>query len=260
MGMKTFWRLALASLLLGGCGGAATETLQFDKAKVERVVPLTSEEGSPMCKVHLSLDSLSRSYGERAETINEAVVRRIFDLDDVGVQQAADSFANKYTRDYVKNFAPLYREDRGDELKKSWYEYHYDIDTEVQSLREHTVTYLITLDYYEGGAHGINQQLSMNFDTQTGQLITLDDLFVPGYQQQLRELLLERLLRETDSNTIDELHDKGYLYSMDMFAPENFILGDDEISFVYNPYEIAPYSAGKTELTLSYGQLKKILK
>jgi hypothetical protein len=47
---------------------------------------------------------------------------------------------------------------------------------------------------------------------------------------------------------------------MDIYAPQNFILDDDEIIFIYNPYEIAPYDKGNTELTLSYSQLKEILK
>ena len=46
---------------------------------------------------------------------------------------------------------------------------------------------------------------------------------------------------------------------MDIFPAENFILGDETITFVYNPYEIAPYALGSTELTLPYSQLSKIL-
>ena len=37
------------------------------------------------------------------------------------------------------------------------------------------------------------------------------------------------------------------------------ILGGETITFVYNPYEIAPYALGSTELVLPYSQLNKIL-
>jgi hypothetical protein len=47
---------------------------------------------------------------------------------------------------------------------------------------------------------------------------------------------------------------------MDMFAPENFILGKDDITFIYNPYEIAPYAMGKTELILTYDDMDDIMK
>ena len=72
--------------------------------------------------------------------------------------------------------------------------------------------------------------------------------------------MLEELRKQTDTNTLDELHEKGYLLTMDIYAPQNFILGDDEITFIYNPYEIAPYDKGNTELTLSYKILEPILK
>jgi hypothetical protein len=46
---------------------------------------------------------------------------------------------------------------------------------------------------------------------------------------------------------------------MDMFPSENFILGKETITFIYNPYEIAPYEKGSIELTLSYSELDDIL-
>ena len=47
---------------------------------------------------------------------------------------------------------------------------------------------------------------------------------------------------------------------MDMFPSENFILGEEAITFIYNPYEIAPYEKGSIELTLAYSELDDILK
>ena len=71
---------------------------------------------------------------------------------------------------------------------------------------------------------------------------------------------MEELKKLTKCKSLDELHEQDYLLTMDIYAPQNFILGDDEITFIYNPYEIAPYSKGNTELTLSYSQLSKLMK
>jgi len=79
----------------------------------------------------------------------------------------------------------------------------------------------------------------------------------PGFEQKLNEQLLEALLDKTGAKDINQLHEEGYLYSMDMFASENFILGDDEITFIYNPYEIADYSKGRIELKIDIDELKK---
>ena len=38
---------------------------------------------------------------------------------------------------------------------------------------------------------------------------------------------------------------------MDMFVSENYIIGDDKVTFIYNPYEIAPYSEGTIKLDIN---------
>ena len=47
---------------------------------------------------------------------------------------------------------------------------------------------------------------------------------------------------------------------MDMFPTENFIIGEETLTFIYNPYEIAPYNMGMTELIIPYSDIEKILK
>ena len=249
----------MAAMALTACsdGGSLPEV---GSISVERMASLTRDNDSPTCQVSLNMAFLKGPIAEVANAVNSAVVKQLFDMEGLTLEQAADSFANKYTRDYVKNFAPLYRDDHGDEQKRAWYNYIFNMNTRVESRCEHVVTYFTELDYYEGGAHGINQLLTMNFDDRTGEQITLSDIFVPGYQPQLEHLLLEKLLESTGAKDLDDLHDKGYLYSMDMFAPENFVLDDDGITFIYNPYEIAPYSMGKTELSVSKKETDRMRK
>ena len=49
------------------------------------------------------------------------------------------------------------------------------------------------------------------------------------------------------------------VYATDMFPSVNFVLGAEAITFIYNPYEIAPYEKGSIELTLDYGDIDNIL-
>ena len=100
----------------------------------------------------------------------------------------------------------------------------------------------------------------MNFDALSGKQLTLSDVFVPGYETRLTELLTEKLMNIADVKTIEELKAKDYLFSMDMFPSENFILGSDEITFIYNAYEIAPYAMGRTEINVEYSEIKDLLK
>ena len=45
-----------------------------------------------------------------------------------------------------------------------------------------------------------------------------------------------------------------------MYPSSNFILGKDGITFIYNPYEIAPYALGRIELTISNATLEPLFK
>lgn len=239
----------LLALVLTACGSSDNKSqTDFDHVTVDKSVAIDNSQEAPQCRVHLDILQPVNATNEAGRRINEQLVKKIFDMEQLSPQAAADSFANQYTRDYRSNMAPLYREDRSDAMKRAWYEYHYTITTETQEPCDGIINYLITIDYYEGGAHGITQLLTMNFDAGTGELVTLADIFGADYEGPLCAKLLEALQDKTGCKDLEALHERGYLYSMDMFVPENYIVGDDEVTFVYNPYEIAPYSEGRIEL------------
>lgn len=256
--MKKTWIISclttatlMTTAMLTGCGGDGSKTKDgFRHVTVERSVGIDNGKDSPQCQVQLDILAANDTASEAGRRMNEQIVKKIFDMEQLSVEAAADSFANVYTRDYRKNMAPLYREDRADAAKRPWYEYRYTVATETRGERKGVTNYLITLDYYEGGAHGITQLLTLNMDNKTGEMVTLSDVYGENFEQPLTERLLEALLEKTGAHNISELHDRGYLYSMDMFVPANFIVGDDEVTFIYNPYEIAPYSEGRIELVI----------
>ena len=254
--------LMTAIMTLTACGGGSESNIpDFETVSKEKTVSISQESNAPQCSVKLELAAAKGTSGkEQAKLLNETVAQRLFYMEGLTLAQAADSFANKYTRDYVRNFGPLYREDRSDEAKRAWYEYHYNVTSKAYGGRKGVVVYEATIDYYEGGAHGINQRVVMNFDNKTGRQLTLADVFVPGYEQPLCDLLLKALVDKVGAKDVDDLRAKGYLYSMEMFAPENFVLGDDEVTFVYNPYEIAPYDQGLITLEIDNDELEKLWK
>ena len=261
--MKTVFSYLIPAVALTilSCGAGSEDHVVFEKVNADKTVSLTADADAPQCIVHLEMDAAKADgNAERAKAINEAVASQMLGIQGVTLQQAVDSFANKYTSDYKANMVSLYSEDIGDELKQSWYEYRYSIDTETRDGRDGVVVYMVTLDYYEGGAHGIYQMLPFNFDVHTGSQLHLSDVFVPGYESRLTDILLNALQELTSTKSLEELHDQGYLYSMDMFPSENFTLDKDHITFIYNPYEIAPYAAGIIELEVDYDDLKDILK
>jgi len=256
--MKKIFILTAILFILIGCS-STDESILFEVATADKTVHMTSNENSPTCSVHLELSYASESNGHKAEIINNIIEKRLLNLQDMSMQQAADSFATVYTSNYQNNLLPLYNQDLANENKKAWYNYHYIIKTSTEQGYKNAIVYHIYLDYYEGGAHGINQHLTMNFEQSTGRQLMLADIFVPGYERQLSSILQKALCEYVGVDNVKELKNQGYLYSMDMFPSENFILGEETITFIYNPYEIAPYEKGSIELTVAYRELDDIL-
>lgn len=257
--MKKLILLALTATLAACGGGDGDNNVSFEKAHVEKTVPLTSDSDSPQCKTNLSVHFAKTGDAKRDSAINNTIEKELFGMEGMTVKTAIDSFASQYAADYKKSLAPLYRADRADKSKQAWYEYKYTVATETKAGKKGVTVYIADIDYYEGGAHGVSLRTIINFDNATGRRLNVNDVFVPGHEKRLNELLLKALEIKTDKQGIDELKADGYLCTTDIYAPQNFILGDDGVTFVYNAYEIAPYEKGRTELTIDYYDLENLM-
>ena len=243
-----------------GCRNEDEGKLTFEMLQAEKTVRLSNEEQSPLCSVSLKMASATKESGEAGKRINEAVVYRFFNQEDMSIQGAMDRFTEGYTMSYKSNMLPLYNEDRGDTTKRSWYEFHYIINSTTEQTSRRTLAYLATIDYSEGHANSIHQLIPLNFYSETGKEIGIKDIFVSGYETQLPPLLLKALMEKTESENLSQLKEKGYLDQVDIYVPENFIVGDNTITFIYNPSEIASLELGTIELILTFAQLQKFVK
>jgi hypothetical protein len=102
----------------------------------------------------------------------------------------------------------------------------------------------------------------MNFDFATGALLTKEEVFLPESTKEIETILLNKLLRDQSeiypdetSQTLEDLHNKGILQLTNMYIPDNFLLGKDKIQFLFNRYDIAPYSAGEIVLEVPYEEI-----
>ena len=118
------------------------------------------------------------------------------------------------------------------------------------------------MDVYEytGGAHGNRYLLIQNYNLMTGDAVNEQDLFIDDYYEQLKTLLLEALIAQTDeAETRKDLRRLGYSVA-DVVPNENFYVTDEGITYVYNPYEIAPYAIGCIQISLSWDSIRHLLR
>ena len=189
---------------------------------------------------------------------------------DMRPQQAIEAYAAMKHNEYIQNNLPLLQEWAIDHEDESLGETLFNEEliifaapignclplTNIPSLW----SYAMDVYEYTGGAHGNRYLLIQNYDLQTGDAVSEQDLFIDDYYEQLKTLLLEALIAQTDeAETRKDLRRLGYSVA-DVVPNENFYVTDEGITYVYNPYEIAPYAMGCIQISLSWDSIRHLLR
>lgn len=139
--------------------------------------------------------------------------------------------------DFLANYKAFKRD--FPESSQRWFMEH-----SLQWVDETDSTILISaaINEYGGGAHGNYAINYYQVSKKDGKPLKLADLYS---QEEIRRMSVIM------SVSIDP---SIALLTETIYPNDNFILSGDSITFVYNPYEIAPYSEGVIRLTLPRDQ------
>lgn len=113
---------------------------------------------------------------------------------------------------------------------------------------------------YTGGAHPNSATRYSSFDLSDGRPLTLDDLLLDGRSAKLNEIA-ERRFRELHEVPQERsLADAGFWFEGGAFAlNDNFAVTDAGLLFRFDPYEVAAYALGPTELLLTPEDLEGLV-
>ena len=189
---------------------------------------------------------------------------------DMRPQQAIEAYAAMKHNEYIQNNLPLLQEWAIDHEDESFGETLFNEELIISAapignglpLTNIPSLWSYAMDVYEytGGAHGNRYLLIQNYDLQTGDAVSEQDLFIDDYYEPLKSLLLEALIAQTDeAETKKDLRRLGY--SVDDVVPnENFYVTAEGITYVYNPYEIAPYAMGCIQISLPWDAARHLMR
>ena len=128
------------------------------------------------------------------------------------------------------------------------------IDSLVISVRKDLA------EYYAGAVHGNYGTGFYNIDHRTKTLLRESDYFVEDYAAQLTKILQRRLLIGYKVKTLEELEEKEGISAVDLTPNDNCSIGPKGLTYIYNPYEIAPYALGQVTIFVPYEDLQPILR
>ena len=189
---------------------------------------------------------------------------------DMRPQQAIEAYAALKHTEYIQNNLPLLQEwaiDHEDEpLCETCFNEELIIsaapmtDHLPESADRFLWSYAMDVYEYTGGAHGNRYLLIQNYDLETGDMVNEQDLFIDDYYEPLKTLLLNALIAQTDNaESKRDLRRMGYSVA-DVVPNENFYVTQEGITYVYNPYEIAPYAMGCIEIFLPWDTVRPLIR
>ena len=98
-----------------------------------------------------------------------------------------------------------------------------------------------------------------NIDLNTLSIIHLSQVIKSEFIDDVTNMLKRQLISQNHVKDESSLIDLGYFNLDNLVANDNFHVSTDGITWNYQPYEIACYSVGETEITLSFESLKPFL-
>jgi hypothetical protein len=243
--------------------------LTFDKVDADRIVYLLGDTTKPSCHIDISYSYIASSDDKvMQDSLNRLFAANAFD-ENYAHETPEDIVAHyidAYIQDYQKNVSSMYEEDQkasaegNDTPPEAWYNYEYLMQANVHYYKRDLLVYQVYVDSYSGGAHGMTQNRFFNYDLNTMRQLTLDDIFMDNSDKGLVELLWAQLMQDKSVTSREELENMGYGVGGDLIPSENFFLEKDGITFVYNPYEFAPYSTGIVYIKLPITTVRLLLR
>lgn len=180
--------------------------------------------------------------GVAAKTINDYIQENIL--------RNPRERAAKFIKNYLED-----KKARGFGDNYGYYEEHL---TTINTNHKNILTLEYNLNGFSGGAHGYYNTQFTSFDLRTGKIIALKDVFIPGFEEPLKQLIAKQMRKDYGIKPDAPLTDLG-LFKNECPLPKNFYFRPDGIAFFYNVYEIAPYVAGARTVVLPYKKVRRYM-
>ena len=266
--------MMLLSTWLGGCGLMEKyDDSPYKHIFKEEEAHLTEDASSPFCDFSVDYTYLDEEGDSIATLINRTIQGEFLGNDYASLtpEEAVDSFMNVYIRDYRKETGELYQVDRAkgtsDEEIPAWYNQTYSLVTFIEEGHGGIINVSANVFVDTGGAHPHQWSQWLNFDFESGKLLTKDDVFLASAKADIERMLLDHLMLmqaeiypDESLKTLEDLQQKGFLQMTNMYIPDNFLLHKEGVSFLFNRYDIAPYSAGEIVIEIPYEEIGYCLK
>lgn len=217
---------------------------------------VNSDPESPVAEIELTLIYPTEEYINPSVTDSvEKFIRDSFFGAGFSLK-APDSMLISFEEEYLDNYI---------KQNKNWHSAGSSFNWEkmISMSVIYNSNYMLCLEYlvygYTGGSHGMTNISYDIIHLDDGRLLTFNDVFEEDIEGDLSKLLTNQL--RADYKISEEIPLKEAGFFVDKVDPNhNIYVNGNGVGFLYNSYEIAPYSQGATHIFLKWDQLQDIVK
>jgi hypothetical protein len=231
--------------------------LTFDSLRIDTTAYLMGDTANPSCHFELKMTYPSASADEQLLlTVQQLFVESYLGKKYAAMtpQAAADAYMKAYVADYRQD------EKDYDPSQRMYYQDWAEQSTCSVTFNQGGFVSLAVGYYtYTGGAHGNNGTNNHVIDLNTKSILALTDLFNEADYPDVGKLIIQQIARNYNYTDPAKLSDEGIFNIDDVLPTDNFRVDAEGITWTYNPYEIAAYSVGQIDVTLSWALVKPYL-
>lgn len=259
---KLVFFLSLALVMMACSKPQPAQDLETSEYSFQRIVALADgAQDSLYIRFHIEFPTAGPDSVLPA--IQGNILWEVFgeDYADKDIQSAIQAYAAMLEEEYLANNLPLWEEAYPAE-EEGWgpvLTESHDLNAEVLGIQDNILSYSVSTFTYMGGAHGVGMRMIYNYNMETGEPVHQEDIFVEGFGEEVTKLLLSSMIAANPEFS-DLAGMRRYGYMTDEIGPnDNFFLTDEGITFIFNPYDIAPYAVGETDVFLSWDDIMPYL-
>lgn len=263
-----FVALLLISIIVSGCITGAKKSadndITFDSISVDKTYHLLENPENPNCNLQINFTfPVKYDNKEILKKVQQQFVSSYFG--DSYETLSPEEATAKYTEDYLNSYKDLTDEYKAELAKAddtpvgAWFSYYEMSSDDIAYNQNDIISYTVNFENYTGGAHGAHSFTNHVINLKTGNPITEEDIFVDGYQEDLAQILIDRIAKQNSLDDVKELENIGFFSIDEIFPNGNFLIDDNGITYTYNEYEIAAYVVGATNVHLPYEEIQHLL-
>jgi hypothetical protein len=188
------------------------------------------------------------NYADKINALIKDMALSCYSMDDVHYPDF-DKLMSQYIKDYeeFKKEVP--------DAPGTWY---LKDSTGIITNTSDILCFENVSESYLGGAHGSYNVAYTNIDMRNGNVLKTKDIFNKGYEKVLNKLIENEFRKQMNLKPNESLTEGG-LFDNKITFNDNFAITKDGLEFLYNQYEIAPYSSGVIEIKIPYKDLENII-